>query len=349
MAVSANIIAFETKRYGEANAVAETHNAGIENKIPKSRGNVKMNGNLMIKDNTLIGYRGNDAVVEVPEGVVKIGTNAFSAFNHVEKINIPDTVEEICDEAFAQMYSLKELFVPKSVVKIGKNICGRCYALTSIIVADDNPVYASFNCNCIIEKSTGTLIQGCSETIIPNVVRVLAPRCFWKHHRLNNIDIPNSVVSIGKEAFFETHLSLISISKNVESISPSAFLGNFGLKTIKIDKENPSYSDCDSNSIVQKSGNVLLMTGTDGVVPGTIKEIGLRTDENTLTPPQCYPFYNATEVESISIPNTVRYINWHAFENCRALKAIYYEGTKEEFSSLFTSVPSLEIELLKSK
>jgi hypothetical protein len=77
-----------------------------------------------------------------------------------------------------------------------------CGNLASIVIEEGNEVYDSRdNCNAIIETATNTLIAGCKNTIIPNSVTSIGEDAFYGCSGLTSITIPNSVTSIGNEAF----------------------------------------------------------------------------------------------------------------------------------------------------
>jgi hypothetical protein len=74
--------------------------------------------------------------------------------------------------------------------------------LKNIIVDKNNMVYNSNgDCNAIIETSTGRLIQGCANTVIPNNVYSIADYAFLGCKLLTNLYIPESVYNIPSTAF----------------------------------------------------------------------------------------------------------------------------------------------------
>ena len=111
-----------------------------------------------------------------------------------------------------------------------------CSGLTSIQVESGNAVYDSReDCNAIIETAENTIILGCQNTVIPNSVKSIGDEAFWACTNLTSISIPNSVKSIGNGAFNQcTNLTSISIPNGVTSIGKTAFADCSKLATIII-------------------------------------------------------------------------------------------------------------------
>ena len=115
-------------------------------------------------------------------------------------------------QAFRGCEALTSINIPESVTEIGYCAFDGCYALTSIIVAEGNKVYDSRgNCNAIIETKTNRLIQGCTNTVIPESVTEIGDHAFYACETMTSINIPNSVTKIGKSAFWWCE-ALISLS-----------------------------------------------------------------------------------------------------------------------------------------
>lgn len=165
--------------------------------------------------------------VVIPNSVTSIGRTAFIKCIALTNVIIPNSVTKIGFNSFENCSSLTSIVIPESVTSIGGAAFLGCSRLESIVVDEKNQVYDSReNCNGIIKTSTNTLIQGCSTTIIPNSVVSIGNNAFDKCSNLTNIIIPNSVTSIGNWAFNEcSSLSSIKLSNSVTSIGNWAFYG----------------------------------------------------------------------------------------------------------------------------
>ena len=234
--------------------------------------------------------------IVLPETLISIGSYAFmtsgpDVSSELTSITIPNMVTSIGDEAFAGL-GLTSITIPSSVTSIGINPFEGCTSLETITVETGNQVYDSRdNCNAIIETATNTLISGCQSTIIPNTVTSIGVEAFaWSG--LTSIIIPNTVTSIGEGAFEGcTSLVSIEIPNSVTSIGFYAFEGCSGLTSVTIPNSVTSigigaFSGCANLSSV--------------VIPNSVTSIG------------DYAFAESG-FTSITIPNSVTSIGDYAF------------------------------------
>lgn len=155
-----------------------------------------------------------------------IGDHAFWGTGCLNSLEIPNTVSFIGKYAFDGCMSLTSLEIPSSVTFIGSGAFGYCPMLEQIVVSSENGVYDSReNCNAIIETMTNTVIAGCKNTFIPDGITSIGDRVFSGCFGLTSIEIPNSVTSIGRSAFFETGLTSLEIPNSVTFIGSEAFGG----------------------------------------------------------------------------------------------------------------------------
>jgi hypothetical protein len=116
------------------------------------------------------------------------------------------TVTEIAAGAFYDRTDIATLTIPSTVTTIGESAFTGCLGLTSISVAEGNPVYDSRNdCNALIETATNTILYGCSATVIPEGITAIADDAF-AGVEISSISFPSSITSIGSYNFFLTNL-----------------------------------------------------------------------------------------------------------------------------------------------
>ena len=138
--------------------------------------------------------------VTIGNGVTSIGDCAFQECSSLTAIEIPNSVTSIGSSAFSSCSALTSITIPDSVTSIGDWAFQFCKALTSITVDPANTVYKSDG-NCIIEKATNKLIQGCKASIIPNYVTSIGTSEFMDCDDIRSIVIPASVESISNGVF----------------------------------------------------------------------------------------------------------------------------------------------------
>ena len=154
--------------------------------------------------------------------------------------------------------------------------------------------------------------------IIPNSV-ISIGNCAFYNSALRSIVIPSSVTSIGVNAFSGCNLVSINIPSSVTSISvgPTAsFWGCSSLRSITVDSGNTVYDSRDNcNAIIETSTNTLIAgcANTDIPIDVTCIEYGA--------------FAGSTGLTSITIPASVTSIGRMAFDDCSSLTNVTFEET----------------------
>ena len=299
---------------------------------------------------TSIGYEAfsycyNLTSIEIPNSVTSIGDYAFFDCYNLTSIEIPNSVTSIGSYAFYSCDNLTSIEIPNSVTSIGNEVFSYCSNLTSITVEEGNPVYDSRNnCNAIIETETNTLIQGCQNTLIPNSVTSIGDEAFSGCSKLTSIEIPNSVTSIGDHAFSDCiNLTSIEIPNSVTSIGDTAFLHCSSLTSIEIPNTVTSigegaFSRCfNLTNITVENGNPVYDSRNDcNAIIETSTNILINGCMNTIIPDNITTiglgaFAECTPLTSIEIPNSVTSIGQQAFYSCSNLTSI-------EISNSVTSI-----------
>ncbi len=70
----------------------------------------------------------------IPEGVERIGNNAFAGCKILDSIVIPNTIKEIGIGAFSGCEQIRRVLLPESIVSIGQNAFFGCKALNEIYI-----------------------------------------------------------------------------------------------------------------------------------------------------------------------------------------------------------------------
>lgn len=167
--------------------------------------------------------------VSLGNSVSSIVWQAFWGCESLTSIEFPNSLTSIGWNAFGECFGLTDIVIPSSVTSIGDNPFRKCSNLAHITVESGNAYYDSRdNCNAIIETATNKLVTGSLNTIIPN-----------------------TVASIGMDAFNELQFSSLTIPESVNHIGVWAIGGIYTLSSMTILAEVPPTLDwcafCDTD------------------------------------------------------------------------------------------------------
>ena len=166
--------------------------------------------------------------LQIYDGVEKLGSRVFQKCVSLTSVEIPNSVTVIKEEAFVGCTSLSAVKIGYGVSEIGENAFVGCNALTGITVETQNVAYQSIDGN-LYTKDGKTLIKyACAKTgtdfTVPNGVVKIEKRAFEGSRFLVNLQISNSVETIGLIAFYDCEvLQSVSIGVGVVTIEDNAF------------------------------------------------------------------------------------------------------------------------------
>ena len=205
---------------------------------------------------------GNDAFcgctgltsVTIPNSVTSIGAGAFQGCSSLTSVTIPNSVTSIGTCAFSGCSSLTSVTIPNSVTSIGNY----AFSLVANIVYSGSATGSPWGARSIngyvdgylvYSDNTKTNLLACSsaatgEFFIPNSVTSIGNEAFSGCSGLTSVTIPNSVTSIESRAFYDcTGLTSVTIPNSVTSIGAWAFCGCNALTSVTIEAETPPTLD----------------------------------------------------------------------------------------------------------
>ena len=279
--------------------------------------------------------------VTIPNSVTSIGNYAFWGCSSLTSISIPNSVTSIGEWAFSSCSSLTSVTIPHSVTSIGECAFSYCSSLTSIVVESSNTMYDSReNCNAIIETASNTLIAGCQSTTIPNSVTSIGNEAFRGCSALTSVTIPTSVTSIGESAFRGcSSLTSVTIPNSVTSIGECAFSYCSSLTSIVVESSNTMYDSRENcNAIIETASNTLIAGCQSTTIPNSVTSIGDGAFQrcssltsiilpNSVTGIGEDAFQGCSSLTSVTIPNSVTSIGEDAFQACSSIADIYCYAT----------------------
>ena len=291
----------------------------------------------------------------IPYGVTTIEDGTFFCCTNMQTITIPETVTSIGQSAFEGCNNLKSISIPNSVTSIGNKAFYECKKLENIIIPD-GVTFIRFD-----------TFNGCESlewVSLPESVDYIDQFAFKNCSSLKSIIIPSAVTKIAVAAFLHCDaLTTVYYGGTEDKWSTISIEGNNGclngVRKYYFSQTEPEkdgyFWHFDTDGVTPVSwGNepnysygLAYSLNSDGK-GYTVVGIGDCIDKDLIIPSthEGLPvnaigenaFNGNTDITYVLIDRAVTSIGESAFNDCKSLKNVYYNGTKEEWETLCSSI-----------
>ena len=178
--------------------------------------------------------------VTLPETLEEIGENAFSHCQRLNGITLPQNLKTIGADAFWGCSLIYSVDLPDSVRAVGTSAFSANPRLPGFTVDENHPYFRSVG-NCLVEKASGNLITGCSNSTIPEDagIRTVGDYAF-AYTEITNVQIPKGVTAIGEGAFCGCeYLHYARLDAPSVIVGPFAFANCLSVTELTLNKAAP--------------------------------------------------------------------------------------------------------------
>ena len=283
--------------------------------------------------------------VVIPSTVTSMGTNVFFGSTSIKKVTINAPITILPAQTFAES-TIEEVILPNTL----KEIDNGCFRKTSKLKKLELPEGLLKLGNILFYDSS------IEEVILPNTVTEINQAFFYaknlKKVTLSNslttfvassfnscaieeITIPSSMVEIAEYSFVDClNLRIVNVPDSIATIHATSFTNCPNLVELNVSPTNSYFVEEDGILYDKDMKKIVFVNQTRLseviVLPDTLEEIGSQI------------FKDNKIIKELTIPSSVKNVNYNALKGCQFEKVIIGEGTKTLPDFLFTDCTKLK-------
>ena len=262
--------------------------------------------------------------LNIPEGVVEIGDNAFLDNDFTGVLALPSTLKKIDSGAFANAAFICPLNLPDGIEEIGDDCFNNCRNLYGNLILPSH-----------LKKLGSNAFRGCTglkgDLVIPKSLTRISWQAFESCGLGGRLQLHDGITSIGYRAFSNNgFIGELELPKSLTGLYGGNFEGNNFSGSFKIPKGLTSISD-EAFSYCTFEGEM--------EIPDGIMCIHKRT------------FYNSKNLQKIILPSELELIEEAAFQGCKSLRVIECKSPVPPLviSTAFDGVPLEDLTVIVPK
>lgn len=241
-----------------------------------------------------------EGIKKIPDNICRGDKNGNADRpNYIESVTIPDSVEEIGNYAFYNCTLLGTINLPKTVKIVGRYAFANCQSITKVVTNYNNTsgwegsLYAHAFSDCTALK----------QVQLSGSIKTLGSYAFLGCISLEELIIPEGVEWLGGGLIKGTSISSIIIPTTA----------TYSESEVNWDASQATYegalSSCES-----------------------LKEVIFAEGIKKIPANICEKAAHVSNIEKVTIPESVEEIGKNAFYKCANLTDIYYQGTEKEWA-----------------
>ena len=173
--------------------------------------------------------------VRIPASIRAIGKESFAEGKRLRTVKLEEGLREIGDLAFSECRLLEQVNIPASVESLGSRVFNQCRLRAcgknrGLVVSEDNRRYFVDDSGVLYRNDDDgiTLMEAINPvsgrySVVPGTMRIL-DRAFAFNRKLQIVDFPNGLKSIGDRAFLECEsLARADLPEGVVEIGTEGF------------------------------------------------------------------------------------------------------------------------------